>query len=213
MAKIDITKIEGFDKMSAEDKVKALLGYELPEADHTGYVKKETFDKTATELASFKKKEREALSEAERKAAEQADKITEQEGKITQLTEEIEAFKTREQTATYAAQYVGLGYDAELAQATAAAIFMARNARSKSKKSTNPSRKRFSQWKTGNRSLKNFFLAARPTTRNSPTTAANTRSLPRNWKQNTPAGKNWGCWKKTSSDFLLKLTKSTSTIL
>lgn len=122
MAKIDITKIEGFDKMSAEDKVKALLGYELPEADHTGYVKKETFDKTATELASFKKKEREALSEAERKAAEQADKITEQEGKITQLTEEIEAFKTREQTATYAAQYVGLGYDAELAQATAAAL-------------------------------------------------------------------------------------------
>ena len=71
----------------------------------------------------------------------------------------------------------------------------ARNARSKSKKSTKPSRKRFSQWKIGNQSLRHCFRVGKQTTRNSLITDANMRNLLRNWKRSTLAGKNWVCWR------------------
>ena len=52
MPNIDTTAITGFDAMSAEEKVNALLAYEIPEAvDLTKYVSKETFDKKASEAA------------------------------------------------------------------------------------------------------------------------------------------------------------------
>ena len=59
MAKIDVTKIEGYDTMSDADKIAALLKADIPEPDMSGYVSKATFDKTASELASLKKEKRE----------------------------------------------------------------------------------------------------------------------------------------------------------
>ena len=67
MAKIDVSTIEGFANMTAEQKAEALANYEFPDPDYTGYVKKDVFDKTASELASWKKKHNELLSEEERK--------------------------------------------------------------------------------------------------------------------------------------------------
>lgn len=44
MAKIDISAIEGYEAMSAEEKLAALEAFEIPEPDYTGFVKKELFD-------------------------------------------------------------------------------------------------------------------------------------------------------------------------
>lgn len=55
MAKIDVSTIEGFANMTAEQKVEALANYDFPDPDYTGYVKKDVFDKTASELASWKR--------------------------------------------------------------------------------------------------------------------------------------------------------------
>ena len=53
---IDTTTIEGFDSMTPEQKVEALLKVEVPDkVDLSGYVKKDLFDKTASELAEAKK--------------------------------------------------------------------------------------------------------------------------------------------------------------
>ncbi len=50
MATIDTSTIEGFDGMTADEKVAALLGVEIPEAvDLSGYVVKSVFDTKATE--------------------------------------------------------------------------------------------------------------------------------------------------------------------
>ena len=38
MAKIDVSTIEGFADMTAEQKVEALANYEFPDPDYTGYV-------------------------------------------------------------------------------------------------------------------------------------------------------------------------------
>ena len=65
MAKIDTSKIEGYDKMTPEQKIAALEAFDHPDPDYTGYVKKETFDATSSELAALKKKTREQLSEEE----------------------------------------------------------------------------------------------------------------------------------------------------
>ena len=82
---IDTTVIEGFESMTAEQKVEALLKVEVPEKiDLSGYVKKDLFDKTASELAEAKKTIKGKMSEdeaakaqadADRKALE--DKYTE----------------------------------------------------------------------------------------------------------------------------------------
>ena len=67
MAKVDVTKIEGYDKMTPEEKIKALEAYETEDPDMSGYVKKEVFDKTASELAAKKKELTEKLTEDEQK--------------------------------------------------------------------------------------------------------------------------------------------------
>ena len=52
MATIDTSMIEGFDGMTAEQKVEALLKTEIPEkVDLSLYVSKDTADKYATEAA------------------------------------------------------------------------------------------------------------------------------------------------------------------
>ena len=67
-------KIQGYDKMTPEEKIAALEGYELTEPDYSGYVKKQVFDKTASELTDYKKQLREKLSADEIKAREDAEK-------------------------------------------------------------------------------------------------------------------------------------------
>ena len=55
MANIDTSKIEGYADMTAEEKVKALEAYTIADPDYSGYVKKDVFDKTASDLAKAKK--------------------------------------------------------------------------------------------------------------------------------------------------------------
>ena len=99
---IDTTVIEGFESMTAEQKVEALLKVEVPEKiDLSGYVKKDLFDKTASELAEAKKTIKGKMSEdeaakaqadADRKALEDKYTILKEAGpsmpvEITGLTE------------------------------------------------------------------------------------------------------------------------------
>ena len=56
--KIDITKIEGYENLSVEERLKALEEYEI---DITGYVSKSVFDKASSDLASYKKKYKDLL--------------------------------------------------------------------------------------------------------------------------------------------------------
>ena len=104
MAKIDISTIEGYEEMSAEEKLAALEGYELPDPDYSGFVKKELFDKASSEIASYKKKEFE--------------RMTEEEAAKAKADEERAAMQANE----YTAQFLGIGYDKDLARETAEAL-------------------------------------------------------------------------------------------
>ena len=114
---IDTSTIEGFDGMTAEQKVDALLKVEVPEkVDLTGYVKKDLFDKTASELAEAKKTAKAKMTEEEQAAAEREAKWAEMEAKL-------QALEMEKTISTYKASYLAMnGYDEKLAQETAEAL-------------------------------------------------------------------------------------------
>lgn len=115
MAKIDVTLIEGYAEMSTEDKLKALEGLDLPDPDYSGYVKKDLFDKTASELSEKKKQLRDKMSEDEQKALKDKEEREELQLKYDKLLRESEVSKNK-------AKLIGLGYEEALADETAIAM-------------------------------------------------------------------------------------------
>ena len=115
MANIDTSKIEGYADMTAEEKVKALEAYSIAEPDYSGYVKKDLFDKTASELAQSKKDLKARMTEEEIKAKEA-------EAELLKYKTEAETLRKEKNIASNKAQLIGIGYDEALAQATAEAM-------------------------------------------------------------------------------------------
>ncbi|MBR5276766.1 MAG: hypothetical protein IKU35_06500 [Bacteroidaceae bacterium] len=114
MGKIDTTAIEGYDAMTPEQKLAALENLELAEPDYSGYVKKEVFDKTASDLAKLKKENMAKLSEDERAKQERDEELQ----KLKERNAELERNVA---ITTYKAQYLAMGYDDALATDTAQA--------------------------------------------------------------------------------------------
>lgn len=110
--KIDTTAIEGYADMTPEQKLAALEAIEIPEPDYSGYVKKETFDKTASELSKAKKDALAKMSEDERAKQER-------EEELAQLRERNKELERTVSIASYKAKYLAMGYDDALAEDTA----------------------------------------------------------------------------------------------
>ena len=115
MAKIDISAIEGYEEMTAEEKLAALEAYEVPEPDFTGFVKKELLDKASSEAANFKRQLRERMTEEEAAKAKAAEDMA-------SMQEELAQLRREKIVQEYTAQFLGLGYDKDLAHETAEAL-------------------------------------------------------------------------------------------
>ena len=114
MAKLNWESIEGYKvELTAEEKLKLLENYELPSPDYTGYIQKSAFDKTASELAETKRQLKAKMSEEEQKEAER-------QAAAQALQEELETLR-KEKQSLLRAEYVSLGYSAELAAKAAKA--------------------------------------------------------------------------------------------
>ena len=113
--KIDPSKIEGFDNLSADEKVAALLNQEIEveqtePADVTKL--KTSLSKANSEAAEYKRQLREKQTEAERAEADRVEKEK-------QLQEELNGYKTRERISTYKAKLMAAGIDAATADSMA----------------------------------------------------------------------------------------------
>ena len=115
MAGIDTSTIEGYAEMTAEDKVKALESFNIPDPDYSGYVKKDLFDKTASELAQSKKDLKARMSEDEVKEKERAEELE-------RYKTEAETLRREKNIANNKAQFISAGFDEALAQETAEAL-------------------------------------------------------------------------------------------
>lgn len=115
MAKIDVSKIEGYEGMTPEEKVAALEAFESPDPDYSGFVRKDVADKYASEAAKYKKELREKMG------AEEAAKIQQEEDRKA-LLEEINALKRERGIDKSVAKLVEMGYPTDMATASATAI-------------------------------------------------------------------------------------------
>ena len=113
--KIDTTKIEGYDTMTPEQKLAALEAFETDAPDYAGYIKKDLFDKTASELADHKKQLKAKMTEDEQKEAERAAKEAERDALLAALQKDKSVSDAK-------AQFLGLGYESALADETAKAM-------------------------------------------------------------------------------------------
>lgn len=109
MAKIDTTKIEGYESMSAEQKVAALEAYEMD------MIPKSVLDKATSEAADWKRKYNSTLSEAE-----QARIAAEEERKTT--ADRLAELERKDKISTAKDRYIKSGFAPELALATAEAF-------------------------------------------------------------------------------------------
>ena len=117
MAKVDITKIEGYEGMTPEEKIKALEAYEIEDVqpDYSGYVKKDVFDKTASELAGVKKQLKEKMTDDEAAKKKEQEEREELQSKYEKLLHDSEVSKNK-------AKLLALGYEEKLADDTAEAM-------------------------------------------------------------------------------------------
>jgi hypothetical protein len=119
---IDISKIEGYENMTAEEKVKALEAFTIPDPDYTGYVKKSRFDEVASELAASKKDLKARMSAEEVAKAEQEAAIAEQQKAQADLQSKYDELLKKTEIADNKAKLIAIGYDEKLAEETATAM-------------------------------------------------------------------------------------------
>lgn len=115
MAKIDTSTIKGYSDMTPEQKIAALEAYESAEPDYSGYVKKDVFDKTASELAAKKKELNAKLSEDEKKRRQEQEDREKLQSAYDQLLRDSKISK-------FKAELLAMGYEDKLASETAEAM-------------------------------------------------------------------------------------------
>ena len=116
MAKIDVSKIDGYNTMTPEEKLAALEGFEFEDnsSDEVERYKKAA-SKANSEAAEWKRKHTALLTEEEQKkqAAEE---------ELNNLRAEVETMRKEKLMAGHKAQFLALGYEASLADDTAKAL-------------------------------------------------------------------------------------------
>lgn len=113
---MDITKLEGYSEtLTPDEKLALIQKYEPPAPDLTGYIKKDMFDRTASELAEAKKTLKTKMTEDEQKEADRVANETTLKNRLAELEKETAMSKHK-------SDFLGLGYDDALATDTAKAL-------------------------------------------------------------------------------------------
>ena len=115
MAKIDVSTIDGFSEMTDAEKIAALESYDIPAPDYTGYVKKDIYDKAASEVAEWKRKHNALLSDEDKRKQETNDELE-------ALRKRVGEMEKEKLIAGHKAQFLALGYEETLADETAKAM-------------------------------------------------------------------------------------------
>lgn len=115
MAKIDVTKIEGYEGMNAEQKLAALEAFEYEDNAAELEKQKAALSKANSEAAAWKRKHNELLSDEQRKQQEEAEKWA-------NMEQELKSLRKEKTISEYTAKFSAQGYDEKLASETAEAL-------------------------------------------------------------------------------------------
>ncbi|MBS6475116.1 MAG: hypothetical protein KH354_03940 [Clostridiales bacterium] len=119
--KVDVSKIEGYEAMNAEQKLAALEAFEFETAAPTSASEeverlKAALSKSNSEAADYKRQLRAKQTDEEAKA------LKEKEEK-EQLIKEVESLRKDRAISKHKASYLSLGYDDTTAEANAKALY------------------------------------------------------------------------------------------
>ncbi len=106
--KVDVSKIEGYAEMSAEDKIKALEELEIDDNSSELERYKNATSKANSEVAEYKRKLK-ALEDKANEGASESDK------KMAELEEQIKALQKEKSITERKASFIGLGMTEETA--------------------------------------------------------------------------------------------------
>lgn len=116
--KIDVTKIEGYENLSAEEKLKALENFEFEEPkDNSDELQKvkNSLNKASSEAAEYKRQLKEKMTEQERLEAERKEELEKKDKLLESLLREKEV-------ASFTSNFLSVGCSEEMAKSSAEAI-------------------------------------------------------------------------------------------
>lgn len=111
MAKIDVSTIEGYESMSAEDKLNAVLGMDIPDSSELEKLKSQISSKNS-EISEWKKKHNALLDEDQRKQIESEDTMK-------ALQDELQSLRRDKSVSTYKAKLLENGFTSDEASKAA----------------------------------------------------------------------------------------------
>ena len=116
--KIDVTKIEGYESLSAEEKLKALENFEFEEPkDNSDELQKvkNSLNKASSEAAEYKRQLKEKMTEQERLEAERKEEMEKKDKLLESLLKDKEV-------ADFTSNFLSVGYTEDVAKSSAEAI-------------------------------------------------------------------------------------------
>lgn len=129
MPTIDTSAIEGYEAMTAEQKIEALTKFEYQDYASELAKTKEDFakaktamDKASSELAEKKRQDKAKMSESDAMIAELKDALAQSQEAVKAVTEQLEEQQKINRIATYKNKYLTLGYSEALATEAAKAM-------------------------------------------------------------------------------------------
>lgn len=113
--KIDTSTIEGYENMTAEEKLSVLEAFEYDDQSEELERQKRAVSKANSEAAEWKRKHNKLLSEEDRAKAER-------EEKDAQIMEELEALRKEKKLLGYKENFISNGFDKDTAEKAANAL-------------------------------------------------------------------------------------------
>lgn len=114
--KVDTTQIEGYDEMTAEEKIAALEGFEIEPPKGEEEKLKELLSKRNAEIGEVKKKLRERMTAEEQAEADRKAALEAKDARIAEL-------EKNEKLNSYTNAYMGIGFSAEDARRQAELLY------------------------------------------------------------------------------------------
>lgn len=115
MAKIDTSKIDGYEGMTAEEKLAALEGFEYDDYSSELDKHKNLLTKANSEAADYKKKYNALLSDDKKKQEEKAEEDK-------KILEELDTLRKEKKVSEYKASLMSQGFDSDTAEKAATAL-------------------------------------------------------------------------------------------
>lgn len=122
MPKIDTSAIEGYESMSAEEKLAALESYEYSDNSDELSKYKNAVSKANSEAAEYKRQLKDANSKIQQAEEKGKEGQTEAEKQIAEMKKQLDAMKRDKSVSDYTSRLVSNGFESDMASKAATAL-------------------------------------------------------------------------------------------